>query len=124
MSTPWPLGKNRKGHKNTHNYYKKERKSVDLKGTWLLNYHFMVVIVKRSMYFLRLSGKPWYFKREKKKERCFLGAIRKNEVLQKKGRTTKCLVSSIASLLGHIGFTVILHNFIYEARSNNIIDWQ
>ena len=48
MSTPCPFSKNGKEHKNTCNHCKKrerERKNVDLKGTWLLYDCCMVVIV-------------------------------------------------------------------------------
>ena len=56
--------------------------------------------VKRSIALLGLSGKT----------RCF-----------REGQSNKkCLVSSIASLLGQIGFIVILYVLIYEARSNGI----
>ena len=45
---------------------KKERKNVDLKGTWLLYDCCMVAIVlqnvKRSISLLGLSGKTWYLK--------------------------------------------------------------
>ena len=37
----------------------------------------------------------------------FVGATRKNVVLQRRANAKKCFVSSIASLLGQIGFIVI-----------------
>ena len=50
-------------------------------------------LVKRSISLLRLSRKTWHFKEGQ--------------------NSKKCLVSSIASLLGQIGFIVILYIFLY-----------